>query len=106
MQWSTDMNIYEDQIDNLINYDSLVLRQNGHLNRIPGMDFIILTTRPELGPGQLAAPGGTEFQDQNMKKYNSFLGSWKISAVRHTISPANGTFEDTICLFRNKKEET
>ena len=58
-QWANDVNIYEDQIDNLLNHDSLVIRKDGHLNRIPGMDFLVMTTKPVLGPEQLAAPGGS-----------------------------------------------
>lgn len=101
--WATDMNLYEGQVDNLLNYDSLVLETDGHINRIPGMDFLVLSTPPQLSPEQLALPGGREAQDQNMAKYSSFLGNWTISSVRHTISPAAGSFVDTICLFRNTK---
>lgn len=44
--WSNDMNLYEEQVDNLINSDSLVITKEGNLARNPGMQFFVETTRP------------------------------------------------------------
>ena len=101
-QWDNDFNVYEDQIDNLINFDSLVVEVDGSTNRIPGMEFFIMIRTPNVGVGQMGTPGGSQNQKTNDDKYSRFVGLWTISSVRHVFRPAEGFFKDSICLFRNK----
>ena len=100
--WNNDINIYEDQVDNLLNFDSMVVVTDGSTNRIPGMDFTVLIRTPQLGTEQLKTAEGSKRQKENDRKYETLGGMWTISSVRHVLYPAQGVFRDTVCLFRNK----
>ena len=99
--WDMPFDMYEEQVDNVLNYDSFVIKQEGHLNRIPGMTFVVGTNNPEPYIDEMSGPEGSDMMDQDASKYSEFVGVWTISSVRHTFDVAGGKFEDTICLFRN-----
>ena len=96
------MNIYEEQVDNLLNYDSLVVKTDANFLRNPGMEFYVATSNPLASMAENSQPGGTAAQS-NQEKYRTFAGKWLISAVRHTVYPSEWRQEDTVCLFRNTK---
>ncbi len=101
MSWNNNINVYWDQMKNLMEYNGLILNMPGKIGIIPG--WMIGVTIP-IRDGVL-----NDLDKKNEKvvkrSYQSLCGTWIASRVTTFINPQKRVFRQNVSLMRNNKSD-
>lgn len=99
--WNNNINVYWDQMKNLMEYGSLILNMPGRIGIIPG--WIIGVTIP-IDDGVV---NGLEKKNEKTTKrsYQNLCGTWLASQVTTFINPQKCVFRQNVSLMRNTSND-
>ena len=98
-QWDNDINIYREQIQNLVESNGLIANMRGIIGVLPGCSAT-LNIKKRISDG---LTNNTDEAKYQMEKFNRIAKGWIVSGVVTMVNPSQNIFKQNVRLMNPNK---